>query len=53
MGYRSTWTDDDWKCEFDERVGIKIDSGIDEKEAEKQARDELTPLYKKWKEDRK
>lgn len=48
-GYRDTWTEEDWRAEFDERVGIKMDSHIEEKAAEEQARAELAPLYRKWK----
>jgi hypothetical protein len=48
-GFRETWTEDDWRVEFDERVGIKMDSHIEEKVAEDQARKELAPLYRRWK----
>lgn len=47
--YRESWTEEDWLVEFDERVGIKMDSGIEEKEAEIQARAGLKPLYQRWK----
>lgn len=34
--------------DFDERVGIKLDSGITEEEAERQARAEMAPQYREW-----
>ncbi|MEA3225067.1 MAG: hypothetical protein U9Q07_03890 [Planctomycetota bacterium] len=49
--YDDKWTLEDWKIEIDERVGIKMDSGIEESEAMRQTKAELKGRYEQWKED--